>query len=166
MHDTVVLRTVCLTDPVIRRYFLDVYVADQVPCIPANTDFPCCAIVNTDPISHPGQHWVALYWDSPVTGEFFDSYAERPSTLVARWRCFDHFSPTVPHALQAWSSDVCGDYCLYYLYKRCRGVSKKDIASNFHLRDLRYNDQRLNEEPHRNTLRQYCISRSQHKVYQ
>ena len=176
MHDTLTLRAVCRQDPWIRPHFLDVYGADQVPCRPLGP-YPCCAILNTDPVRQPGQHWVAVYWTSADQGEFFDSYAERPSTSVATWQCFDHFTQS-PHALQAWNSDVCGDYCLYYLYKRCRDVPFARIVKPFHRRDLTYNDQAvlqrmhdvfpqtLNVEGHPDTPRQRCILRQAHEVYQ
>lgn len=175
MHDTHTLRQVCLQDPYIARYFLDVYGADQVECRPI-TQYPCCAIVNTDPIRHPGQHWVSVYWYDKDTGEFFDSYAEQPSTLYPGWQCWDSFSQVL-HPLQAWTSDVCGDYCLYFLYKRCRGVPLRDIVSYFDWKDVMYNDQavlqrmhdlfprRLSKEPHRETPRQYCIVKAKHDVY-
>lgn len=171
MHDTLTLRAVCQKDPMMAAQFLDVYGADQVPCQPTTNQYPRCAILNTDPIRHPSQHWVAVYWTSPTSGEFFDSCAEQPSSLVQRWRCFDHFTQ-IPHALQAWNSDICGDYCLYYLYKRCRGVPLAKIVSNFHWSDLQYNDQAVLErmhdlfprplkvETHPDTPRQYCILRA------
>lgn len=175
MHDTLTLRAVCQQDPFIKRRFGGVYGADQVKCQPEQ--YPRCAILNTDPIRRPGQHWVAVYWTSADQGEFFDSYRERPSSYVPTWRCFDHFTQ-IPHALQAWNSDVCGDYCLYYLYKRCRDVPLARIVKPFHLRDSVYNDQavlqRMHElfpktlevESHPDTPRQYCILRHAHRVYQ
>lgn len=88
MHDTASLRRACQRDPFLRRYFLDVYGADQVPC---QAPYPRCAIANTDPIDLPVQHWVGLFWKAPDQGEFFDSYAIRPQRFQARWQFFEGF---------------------------------------------------------------------------
>ena len=62
------------------------------------------------------QHWVAVFWlDGEAGGEFFDSYAVKPHLYQSAWQCFDAFQQS-PRALQQWTTDVCGDYALYYLY--------------------------------------------------
>ena len=33
---------------------------------------------NTDPMELPGAHWIAIYFDKQVKGEFFDSYGKHP----------------------------------------------------------------------------------------
>ena len=77
MHDTRELRKACQDDDAISKYFWDVFGADEGACQP--TEFPKCAIWNTDPIRLPGQHWIAVFWLSQDHGEFFDSYARAPS---------------------------------------------------------------------------------------
>lgn len=180
MHDTESLRRACLHDPVIRPYFADVYGADQVPC--RGGPYPRCAIVNTDPIDLPGQHWVGLFWWTPDQGEFFDSYAIAPETYHARWRCFGDFEQT-QRPIQQWTTDVCGDHVLYYLYHRCRGKSLSTIVRNFSPTDLLYNDTavvcRMHDlfpslwsETHRSGKLfdargrgQICIQRQRHRCY-
>ena len=144
MHDTVTQRRICQQDEFIRRYFLDVYGADQVPC---QVPYPRCAIANTDPIDRPGQHWVALFWSSPNRGECFDSYAMMPTMYDPRWRCFDTFQQN-PRVLQQWSTDVCGDYVLYYLYHRCRGTPLQEIVQYFSPDDGLYNDTAVVQRMH------------------
>ena len=176
MHDTWTLRNICQQDAYIRRYFLDVYGADQVPC---QAPYPRCAIANTDPIDLPGQHWVGLFWTGPQQGEFFDSYAMTPVTYYPQWHCFDTFQQN-PQVLQQWSTDVCGDYVLYYLYHRCRGTPLQKIVHYFSPTDGLYNDtavvQRMHElfdlssQKHRplfqaNGRPQICIRRQNHACY-
>ena len=51
------------------------------PCDQLPTSFiryPSAYVSNTDPISHPGTHWVAFYHESPSSLEFFDSYGLHP----------------------------------------------------------------------------------------
>ena len=48
----------------------------------SDDDYDKYFIVNTDPASKPGSHWVAVYTgDSP---EFFDSLGQSPSTVWER----------------------------------------------------------------------------------
>lgn len=179
MHDTASLRRACQDDPFIRRYLLDVYGADQVPC---QAPYPRCAIANTDPIDLPGQHWVGLFWSAPGQGDFFDSYAIPPQRFRSRWQCFEGFEQA-PHPIQQWTSDVCGDHVLYYLYHRCRGTPLAKIVHYFSPSNLLYNDtavvQRMHDlfpslmsEQHAGGhlfdargRSQICIQRHRHRCY-
>ena len=106
MHDTRELRKACQDDDAISKYFWDVFGADEEAC--QHTEFPKCAVWNTDPIRLPGQHWIAVFWLSQDQGEFFDSYARAPSFYNAVWHCFDLFR-RIPHELQGPNTDVCRD---------------------------------------------------------
>ena len=97
--------------------------------VPCQAPYPHCTIANTDPIDLPGQHWVALFWSAPDQGDFFDSYAIPPQRFRRRWQCFQGFQ--APHSIQQWTSNVCGDYALYYLYHRCRGTPLPKIVQYF-----------------------------------
>ena len=37
-----------------------------------------------------------------------------------------------PHPIQQWTSDICEDYVLYYLYHRCRGTPCLQLCNIFH----------------------------------
>ena len=43
--------------------------------------FPFAYVINSDPSSEPGEHWVAVYFDKRGRGEYFDSYG-LPRTLI------------------------------------------------------------------------------------
>lgn len=150
MHDTETLRKAARSDPRIARHFWDVYGADQVPKKEMKALGGCC-IVNTDPIDEPGQHWVALFYPPPNGGgcEFFDSYAEKPSDYRPRlWRSWNSCPTQMPYPVQQMMSDVCGDYCLYYLHRRCKSSSLRDIAHAFSPSNLLNNDFRVQERVH------------------
>ena len=40
--------------------------------------FPSAYVINSDPSSKPGEHWVAVYFDKRGRGEYFDSYGLPP----------------------------------------------------------------------------------------
>ena len=39
--------------------------------------FPSAYVINSDPSSEPGGHWVAVYFDKHGRGKYFDSYGLR-----------------------------------------------------------------------------------------
>ena len=81
MHDTIQLRRACLADEDISRYFTGVFGADELDLngLVKDTQSSWTIILNTDPISKPGQHWVAVV-KRPMREHclFFYSYGHRP----------------------------------------------------------------------------------------
>ena len=41
-------------------------------------EYPGSYVVNTDPSTAPGGHWVAMFFNNPRSAEFFDSYGLHP----------------------------------------------------------------------------------------
>ena len=79
-----------------------------------------CTIINTDPSTSPGQHWVAFFKgpnSDPKEIEFFDSYGQNPLTYGFHFpteiRVLSNSFP-----LQSLSTIVCGHYCILFLYLR------------------------------------------------
>ena len=103
--------------------FIGVFAADRIPKL---ISFPCCYVVNTDPANLPGKHWVAYFHYSPTSHEFFDSYGQHPtsyllpthSNLVLNTKIF-----------QSFSSNVCGQYYIFYLYRRFHSMSLSGIVT-------------------------------------
>ena len=101
-----------------KKIFGGVFAADELPKV-MNT-FPCGFVANTDPSTEPGTHWVAFYFPSREKGEFFDSYGYPPehygfkSYKIETWN---------KHKLQSSWSNVCGQYCIFYLYHKSRGIT-------------------------------------------
>lgn len=105
--------------------FLGVFAADRIP--KAIAKYPACYILNTDPASEPGTHWVAVYHDSasaPV--EFFDSYGDPPQKYGFELKRYVYNV----HSLQSEVSDVCGHHCVYFLCQRSRGKSLTSIVNS------------------------------------
>jgi hypothetical protein len=105
--------------------FAGVFAADMVPNV---SEFPVCYVVNTDPASKAGEHWVACYAQSPVDVEFFDSYG---------FSVGEYSHIRIPHtitkhngvSLQAFDSNACGHFCIFYLIHRGLGVSLRRIVA-------------------------------------
>lgn len=108
-------------------------------------DLPCYFIVNTDPANKPGEHWVAAYIRKDGIGCFFDSFGNNPDA--------DHFpsafqdflknnSRNVQYSnkqVQDYSSDTCGQHCVFFLYHISRGCNYEDVMKMYH-DDLIKND--------------------------
>ena len=119
----------------------DVLAADQLPkSLLRNYPFAC--IVNTDSSSKEGQHWVTYYFNLEGDGEFFDSLGKSPNAYN---RIFSTFllqnaskSQYNDIKLQHESSDVCDQYCVYYLMFKARGYSMQEIVKSL---SFTYSDQ-------------------------
>lgn len=121
------------------------FASDQLPC--RISEYPACFIVNVDPAYESGSHWLACYLSSLHHLEFFDSYGREPSHFegpiweyVKRFRYVDYNTST----LQSNISAVCGQYCIFYLYSKCRGYSLNDILLSLVSHPL-YNDRNVYE---------------------
>ncbi len=97
--------------------------------------YPCRFVANTDPSGKPGTHWVAFYIPSEGEGEFFDSYGQPPSFYRDSFADFlnkhSYEWKFNTHKLQSVWSDVCKQYCIFYLSHRARGFSMNKIAQLF-----------------------------------
>lgn len=114
--------------------FLGVFAADETPTeLPRDSNFyPCAFVINTDPASEPGHHWVACYVTSPTSVvEFFDSYGKQP-TAYPNLRVTDmsrHVRRSSTVSFQSSRSLVCGHYCVFYICKRSSGWSAAYIRN-------------------------------------
>ena len=130
MHMTQELWQVSLHDPVLASVMRGVFLSDKLPIV---NKYPLALIANTD---QPGTHWIAMYFVTPDECEFFDSYGFPPETYdvdeyVLRESMYFNGKP-----LQGLTSDVCGDYCLFYLLHRARNVDLNTIQAKFKRYDL------------------------------
>ena len=110
MHDTFQLRRVGRR---LSPHFKGVFAANQVPWSRL-TGGEWSVIMNTDPISRPGQHWVAA---GRKGGRcfFFDSYGKRPAFYQPRlWRPLARCRAN-DKDYQQDDSTVCSDYALFFV---------------------------------------------------
>jgi hypothetical protein len=133
------IKYVIKKDPITSKKFGGVFAENRLPRSP---DFyPCGYIANTDPSNEPGKHWVAFYLQSPTEGEFFDSYGHQPQFYG------HHFVEFLNQNSKRWSFNkkelqsaftaVCGEYCIFYLMHRARGVRMSSIVRLFNPNKLR-----------------------------
>ena len=118
------------TNRITAATFQGVYSSDTVPSF--NT-FPAGCVVNTDPQSEPGTHWVALYQEQEGIIETFDSFGK---DLLFYSPYFEklansHRVISQSHQLQSEITTVCGQYCLFFLLRRCSNETYSQIIHLF-----------------------------------
>ena len=92
----------------------------------------------------PGTHWIAIYFNEQTKGEFFDSSGKHP--IYYNKYFLDFMNRTAVEwehnkiQLQSAFSTVCGQYCIYFLYHRCRKGLMSSIVNSF-VNDKFHNDQ-------------------------
>ncbi len=59
-----------------------VFACDELPDVIIR---PSVIVVNTDPAKRPGQHWICIYFDENLHGEFFDSFGAPPKLVFERY---------------------------------------------------------------------------------
>lgn len=132
-------------DKLLNNQFLGVFPVNKLPVV---ANFPASLIINLDPSYMPGSHWVAMWYAlGGKTAEYFDSFGRRPAQgpLCTHLK---HNLESSSHVLyndksvQNIFSDVCGQYCLYFLYKKARNKDMKDIMSHFG-ENTKINDEKI-----------------------
>ena len=104
-----------------------VHASDQLP---KTVEIPSIHIVNTDPSTESGEHWVAVYFGLDAT-EYFDSYGLPPPPTKNFLTFLGAHYDYNPVQLQGVLATTCGHYCLFYLRHRCRGFTMREIVDVF-----------------------------------
>ena len=125
----------CL-NPTNTKYFDGIYSSDTLNEIKEKPDLIIC---NTDPSNKLGEHWVLFFFQENSV-DFFDSlgrdikyygsvFLDFIANFVTNYKqCVKRTQPV--------NSDLCGQYCLYYAYAKCNGLSMEEIIHN--ISDYKY----------------------------
>ena len=116
-----------VNNKVTEPYFDGIFPKDMLKII---ENKPKLIICNTDPSDKKGQHWVLFFFERNLI-EFYDPlghnisyYGNEFSELINK---FGNKYKWVKIRTQPINSDLCGEYCLYYAYGRCKGYSMEYI---------------------------------------
>ncbi len=102
--------------------------------------FPCdklpqhrqgCMIVNEDPSTKEGSHWVAIFLLPNNQAEYFDSYGSTPRVQKIENYLKGYDTMVNTKQVQSLFSTTCGQHCLYYLHNRCRGLPYGFIVDSY-----------------------------------
>ncbi len=105
-------------------------------------------IVNTDESHQPGRHWVAFYFPSRGPSEFFDSMGRAPDYYHKRFKnvLLNNGGRYIYNdkSLQQYGTRTCGQFCLFYVIRRCGGWSMRRIVHTFDFVNLNNNERIVN----------------------
>src|SRR4051794_38761298 len=106
-----------------KQEYIGCFAADKIPII--QSQFPHCFCVNTSCSDERGEHWVAIYVESPSKAEYFDSFGIWPPISNEIFSYLSNFSHVKFNKLQMQSeySAVCGKHVIYFLHMRCKKMS-------------------------------------------
>ena len=141
--NTFQLAQVLMKGPFTKGRFSGVYACDELTSIEIN-EYPKLFVFNTDPMELPGTHWIAIYFNEQMKGEFFDSY--RKDLIHYNKHFLDFVNRTAVEwehnkiQLQRAFSTVCGQYCIYFLHHHCRKRTTSSIVNSF-VNEMLCNDQ-------------------------
>jgi hypothetical protein len=140
--DELLVEKILKKDVATKKIFLDAYARNELPVRPP---YPSCFIINTDPRSKPGEHWLAVYYNRNGYVDFFDSYGHSPA--------FFNLENYLNKTSTGWSfnkrriqgdSELCGLYAILFLIFRARDKSDfffKQFSNNYEKNDKILYDQ-------------------------
>ena len=127
--NTIQLRNALLENEITKPFFSGIFPMDQLKNISAP---PKLILVNTDPSYLPGKHWL-LFFRTKDRMEMFDSLGQELHEMNPAVQTFAHrfneYVKYVSQRVQPLNTALCGHYCLYYAYLRCKGDSMNEIVS-------------------------------------
>ena len=109
-------------DPITNKRFCGVFPSDKLP--QTIDKYPCGFVANTDPSTKPGIHWVSIYLSSLRKGFYGGAFTDFLEKQCDEWDVNDR-------KFQSDWSDVCGQYCIFFLSHRARGCSMNKILQLF-----------------------------------
>ena len=122
------------------KLFKGVFPCDAIPS--RKFALPYALIINTDPASKPGTHWVALHVDIYNHAEFFDSFGKPlDNKYIVDFiddNCASACWNTV--CIQSNLSIKCGQFALGYIKARLQGIDADTFINLFDREDLLAND--------------------------
>ena len=126
---------------VTQKLFKGVYAADEVP---DDIKKSCFVIVNMDPSTEAGSHWVAMMVNPGRRSEYFDSFG-LPVPYPRFERILGGRYIMSKEQLQASYTTTCGQWCMFYVWCRCAKYTFKQIISMFKKKDRIQNDANVND---------------------
>jgi len=122
------------------RHFRGVFARDALPSNPRKGFY----IMNFDKTGEPGSHWVCMEIGEN-SNTYFDSYGRKPPRFrhlmtFLGGKKMERNKKTLQHDY----STTCGQWCLYYIWRRCDGWTMKNITRPFNVKTPLVNDYVMN----------------------
>jgi hypothetical protein len=103
------------------------FACDELPVINIK---PYVIVVNTDPASQPGQHWICIFVAGDKHGEYFGSFGLPPKRVFERYMNNNCIAWTLNRKqMQSLISRFCGHYCIWYCMMKYRRVALNELQN-------------------------------------
>ena len=114
--------------------------------LPSKVTYPSAYVINNKKNNHPGEHWIAFFYDEKGNVDFFDSFARGPSSYGLT-NFFYKTSKSINYnkiRCQSFFSEYCGYHAIYFILLRSRNIPL-NIIENFlyDKKDVNINDFRI-----------------------
>jgi len=90
-------------------------------------EYPYALVANTDNYGEKGTHWVAFYVTDSESVEYFDSFALPPNIEISKFLAIFKNVRVNTTRIQAIYDISCGPHVIYFIIKRCMGISFDSI---------------------------------------
>ena len=123
------LWTALTLNPSTNKYFDGIYSSDTLKDVKEKPELIIC---NTDPSHKPGKHWLLFFFDGDEV-DFYDSLGKDLTSYGVEFVNFaNKYAKSINQCqvrTQPPRSSLCGQYCLYYAYLRCKGNTMEYIVN-------------------------------------
>lgn len=126
-----------------KKRFVGVFASDTLPNSDEIKDTDCFYVVNLDAIKDPGSHWVVVHSCLNDINEYFDSYGWHSKNKSITSFMRKHYI-YCDKQVQDDRSTVCGQWCIFFIWQRCKGKTMKDIINLFSKSTPLVNDVMIN----------------------
>lgn len=107
------------TDNLTKKTYLGCFSYDERPVI---NSYPSSFVINTQPRSKEGEHWLAMYFDIDENCYFFDSFGNKPSFYRLHNYILSNSRKWTYNMKQLQGFEPhCGVYCIFFLLFISRG---------------------------------------------
>ena len=118
-----------MRDPLIKRRFIGVYPIDMIPEYFIS---PSILIINLDKSNEKGSHWIVIHQKDDKQIEIFDSLGKTPKKDIRNLLMSNNKGYMYSHKrVQDYFTETCGQFCLFYSFYSCRGLTLQDIVNKF-----------------------------------
>ncbi len=119
------IEAILTKDMYTKKTFKDCLARDELPTKP---EWPSCYVINTEPRHKPGQHWIALNFDTNGHAYFFCSYGMPPAYYKLEQYIKTNSSKyTFNQKRIQGNSNYCGFYCIFFLLF----INRNDLKTFF-----------------------------------
>jgi len=122
-----------------QRYFRGTHQADFVPDMSAN-ERPAAWVLNNERGTSPGQHWIAAFLTQQNRLIYFDSCADEPNEDLLKFLSYFPSVTRMEFRIQDYFSELCGQYCVYFVFCLSKGRPFSKFCSKFSRTNLASND--------------------------